>query len=78
MYVKIYLQDKNVKGTVNIMKKLLALLLVLAISLFCMFSCKNGGNDDDDKGNGGNNDSSQNGDGIPNKDNFDPDGWTKS
>ena len=67
------------------MKKLLALLLVLAISAFCMFSCKK---DNNDKNNDKDNDSSQNGEnedgeieeddgGILNKDNIDPDGWTK-
>ena len=67
------------------MKKLLALLLVLAISAFCMFSCKK---DNDDKNNNNDNDSSQNGgnedgeieeegEGLLNKDNIDPDGWTK-
>ena len=66
------------------MKKLLALLLVLVISSFCMFSCKkDNGNKDDN--NGGNSQVGDNGDGdieedeggILNKDNIDPDGWTK-
>lgn len=71
------------------MKKLIALLLVLAISSFCMFSCKkdNGANNGGGN-NGGNSQTGGNGDngdgeieedegGLLNKDNIDPDGWTK-
>ena len=65
------------------MKKIFALLLVLVLSSACMFSCKWLKGDDEDKDNDKDNSSEtdpeieeDDGD-VDQKDNIDPDGWTK-
>lgn len=66
------------------MKKIIAILLVLALCSFCMISCRkdnnnNGGGDGEkeDQGQTSGPEEEDGGDGILNKDNIDPNGWTK-
>ena len=63
------------------MKKLIALLLILSISMLCIFSCKK--KDKDDGKNDGTGDGTSDVGGPTEEseddtvDNIDPDGWTK-
>ena len=63
------------------MKKIFLLLLVLSLCAFSMFSCiKRGNENENENDNGGeidNGEIEEDDGGLLNKDNIDPDGWTK-
>ena len=80
-----YNQRLKTKGIIY-MKKILALLLIIAVVSLCMFSCRgNSGGENNDQGgeNGGKTDddeitdiTEEDPDVLLNEDNIDPNGWT--